>query len=207
MHKDIEKTHNYVIRGYRFDGQFQTGEIASWVQKKHIAVKPTPLYHHYAAGVEERVHRTLREKASPMMQEVKIAGHLRDIIVGNTQELLRGTTMPEKLWPLAMTYATWLKNRAPIKALRDKITLTKISIGSSIESYDDRQPVPDAADDTSSGGDVVEDPVPDAANGTPSGGDVVEDPISLDNDDPVIPEEYPPVQIIDDNFANPNHPW
>lgn len=64
LHKNIEKTHNCVIRGYRFDGQFQVGEIANWVQRKHLHIEPTPAYHHNAAGVEERVHRQHDDQAN-----------------------------------------------------------------------------------------------------------------------------------------------
>lgn len=265
LHKNIEKTHNCVIRGYRFDGQFQVGEVANWVQRKHLHIEPTPAYHHYAAGVEERVHRTVREKASPMMQEVQIAGHLKDIIAGSTHELLRGTTMPERLWPLALGYATWLKNRAPTRALRDKITPwealfgvtphfqresiwgsrvfvtlppeqgrdrapkihgTRGWVGSFVgcfsesiyqiwnedkhrvfhigvarvqqgvglddprdgDSYDDRNSASDDHDHSNSPDDDVDDPI-----------------LFSENDIPL--DELEPVQIIDDDFADPDHPW
>lgn len=295
MHKQIEKAHNIIIRNYRFDGQFQVGDVMGFIQKKHIGVEPTPAYHHYAAGVEERVHRTVREKAAPMMQEVKIAGHTKDIIIGNAQELLRGNQMPERLFPLAIAYATWLKNRAPTRALRDKITpweafydvkphfqresiwgsrvfvtlppeegrdrapkihgnrgwigsfvgcfsesiyeiwnedkhrvfhigVARVQQGAGLddphdgESYDDRNPVaildddslpPDDDDNDSIFlSDNNMDPDPDTGfdNLSLSPNDLDDNLISFSDDDLNL-DKLDPVSIIDDDFADPNHPW
>jgi hypothetical protein len=122
MHNEIEMEHGVTIRAYRFDGQFQVGPVAAWLEAKHVATEPTVPYQHHMAGVAERTMRTIREKAAPMAQEVEIAGQIGRIIKGKGDEILRQTTIPEQLWVEAWSHAIWLKNRSPTRARKDKST-------------------------------------------------------------------------------------
>lgn len=120
LHRRIEKEHNCVIRSYRFDGEYQTGEIAKWLRHHAVTTQPTIPYQHYMNGVAERTMRTAREKAAAMFQETSISGQLMTIMSEKTQETLRGTTLPENLWPTAWEHAVWLKNRSPTRALKGR---------------------------------------------------------------------------------------
>ena len=67
MHKKVETQHSVLIRGYRMDGEFTRGPIGRWCDSKHIRTELTAPYQHYIGGTYERVNRTMREKAAPMI--------------------------------------------------------------------------------------------------------------------------------------------
>ncbi|KFY80857.1 hypothetical protein V499_00312 [Pseudogymnoascus sp. VKM F-103] len=121
-HKAIEKAYGFTIRAYRLDGEFHQGKIARFLQKKNTRLEKTVPYMHYMNGTAERTNRTLREKAAPMLQELSLSGQLSHIIREKGSELLRNTTLPEKLWPYAIRQAVWHKNRSPTRALKDQLT-------------------------------------------------------------------------------------
>jgi hypothetical protein len=118
MHKKVETQHGVLIRGYRMDGEFTRGPIGRWCDSKHIRTEPTALYQHYMGGTHERVNRTMREKAAPMIQEHHISGQITTIITEKAIESIREAKLPENLWPEAVKYAIWLKNRSPSRALK-----------------------------------------------------------------------------------------
>jgi hypothetical protein len=122
LHRSIERQFGVEIRAYRFDGEFQIGEVKDWVTRKSIAIQTVLPDQHHMAGVVERSFRTIREKAAPMVQERTISGQLFRLIDNRSQQLLRETTIPENLWPEAFRHAVWLKNRSPSRALKGKIT-------------------------------------------------------------------------------------
>ena len=55
-----------------------------------------------------------------MVQETSISGQVSKIISEKGTELLRISKIPENLWPEAIQYAVWLKNRTLARALRKK---------------------------------------------------------------------------------------
>ena len=64
-----------------------------------------------------------------MIHDYTIGGQIRRIIEERGSEFLRNTTLPEELWPEAIDYATWLKIRAPTRALKYKKTPWEIEEG------------------------------------------------------------------------------
>ncbi len=120
LHNQIETSLDIKIRNYRFDGEFQPGLIARWLERKGVALEVTEPYAHYRNGAAERPNRTIGERSAALIQEDDVLRRIHDITVGKTQELLRETNRPESLWPEAVEQAIWLKNRAPARALRKK---------------------------------------------------------------------------------------
>ena len=57
-----------------------------------------------------------------MIQEQAITGPITRIITERGKEMLRNSSIPESLWPEAIKYSVWLKNRSPAKALKNKKT-------------------------------------------------------------------------------------
>ncbi|KAG9512183.1 hypothetical protein KCU93_g10402, partial [Aureobasidium melanogenum] len=123
LHKRIERKHGITIAAYRLNNELpKYGKITRWIKKHGITIKPAIPYRHHMNGVAERGFRTERERSSAMMRETHLAGRVADIIGKRTQEALEHTTIPEELWPEAFELGVWLKNRAPSRALRGKIT-------------------------------------------------------------------------------------
>lgn len=122
LHYLIENRHGFTIRGYRFDGEFSRGPIGTWLNKKHIPFEATVPYDHYMGGTHERVNRTIREKAAPMIQELTISGQISKIITEKALETIRDSKIPEAAWSEAIRYSIWLKNRSPTRALKSKKT-------------------------------------------------------------------------------------
>lgn len=120
LHNTIQNSLNITIRNYRFDGEFNPGPIARYLQRKNIPYETIEPYAHYQNGVAERPNRTIREKGAAMVQEDNVIRRIHNITVGRTQELMRETKRPESLWPEAVEHAVWLKNRSPARALRKK---------------------------------------------------------------------------------------
>lgn len=118
--KTIQKRYDITLRLVRLDGEFARGPIGKWCGQKNISLEPIEPYAHYQNGVAERNNRTIREIAAPMVQETAISGQVSKIIIEKGTEILRVSSIPENLWPEAVQYATWLKNRAPARALRKK---------------------------------------------------------------------------------------
>ena len=120
LHRLIETSENITIRQYRMDGEFSRGPINDFCTRKGIGVEATKPYQHYQNGQAERVNRTIREKAAPMMQEPNITGQITRIITQHGKEIMRETNLPEKLWPEAVEHSVWLKNRSPARALKKR---------------------------------------------------------------------------------------
>ena len=122
FHKNEERHYQITILSYRVDNQFNQGPWKDWCTKKGITIEPIALYAHHQVGVAERVNRTLRESASAMIQDNAVGRQIRKIIQEQGNEFLRNSTLPETLWPEAMDYAAWLKNRSPTRAHKSKKT-------------------------------------------------------------------------------------
>ena len=122
LHKKEERKYQIVILRYRVDNQFNQGPWKDWCKKKGITIDPIAPHAHHQVGVAERVNRTLREGASAMIQDNAIGRQIRRIIEERGNEFLRNSTLPEALWPEAVDYAAWLKNRTPTRALKSKKT-------------------------------------------------------------------------------------
>ena len=118
LYTTIETSLNIKIRNCRFDGEFDPGPIARWLERKGVALETTEPYRHYQNGPAERSNRTVRERSAAMIQEDNVIRRIHDITVGRTEEILRQAKRPEKLWPEAVEHAVWLKNRSPARALR-----------------------------------------------------------------------------------------
>ena len=118
LHKHIETSEKIKVRNYRFDGEFDTSHIMTFLLQKGIGVELTNPYAHYQNGNAERANRTIRDKAAPMIQEQSITKKITNIIVNTGTEYLREARVPENMWPEAIEYAVWLKNRVPTRALR-----------------------------------------------------------------------------------------
>lgn len=122
IHKRIEKTYNSEIRRYRFDNEFNNPAITDWLDKHGVSREVTAPYAHNQNGVEERSHRTERERASAMLAEHRITGQIKKIIEGRGLEMLRECNLPESLWVEAWKHAIHIKNRSPTKAHKFKKT-------------------------------------------------------------------------------------
>lgn len=120
--RKIKKVHDCDILRIRFDNEFDNAEIRQWTLEQGTEMEPSAPYAHHQVGTDERVHRTVREKASAMIQEQTMTGQITKIVTERTTEILRSTTMPEFLWPEALKHAAWLKNRSPTKAHKNKKT-------------------------------------------------------------------------------------
>jgi hypothetical protein len=73
-------------------------------------------------GVAERGFRIEREKAAAMMQDNALSQRIKAIVKRDAERLLEDSELPEMLWIEAFKHAIWLKNRSPIRALKDKKT-------------------------------------------------------------------------------------
>lgn len=122
LHHKEQGTEGFPILRYRTDNQFSKGPWKKYCTKHGVENEPTAPYAHYQVGVAERTNRTLREKASAIVQETTINGQISRIIEENCSEQLRNTNMPEELWIEAFRYATHLKNKTPTKVLKDNRT-------------------------------------------------------------------------------------
>jgi len=122
LHRRIEKRHNITIRAYRFNNEFVSNAMKDWTAKHGITQEPTAPYAHYQVGVAERTNRTHREAAAAIMQDAAVPQRLRRIFTEKGEESLRNTNLPAKLWPEAVDHAIWLRNRAPTRALKNKMT-------------------------------------------------------------------------------------
>ena len=116
LHRRIEKTYNATIRRYRFDNEFVRDGISNWLEKHGVSIEPSAPYAHHQVGVAERSHRTVRDRASAMMQERTVAGQINNIISERGKEMLRESSLPENLWPEAVRHSTYIENRSPTKA-------------------------------------------------------------------------------------------
>jgi hypothetical protein len=122
LHRKIERTHNIVIRRYRADNEFVQSAIVAYTTAHGITMEPIVPYAHHQSGTAERNHRTVRDKASAMLQELEVPEQISRIITGRGEELLRTSSIPENLWPEAFAHAVWLKNRSPTKSHKYKKT-------------------------------------------------------------------------------------
>ena len=104
------------------DNQFNQGPWKTWCDKKGITIEPIAPYAHHQVGVAEHVNRTLREAASAMIHDQTVDGQIRKIIEERGNKFLCNSTLPKILWPEAVDYAAWLKNRAPTRAHKLKKT-------------------------------------------------------------------------------------
>ena len=129
LHKKEERKYQTIILRYRVDNQFNQGPWKDWCKKKGIAIEPIAPHTHHQVGVAERVNRTLREGASAMIQDNAIGHQIRRIIEERGNEFLRNSTLPETLWPEAIDYAAWLKNRISTRALKCKKTPWELEEG------------------------------------------------------------------------------
>lgn len=129
LHKKIERTENTKIRRYRFDNEFVQGAITSFAEEYGVEMEPSVPYTHHQNGTAERTNRTVRDKASAIMQEMTVCTQITNIIVERGNELLRSGSIPEVLWPEAMAHAVYIKNRAPTKSHKYKKTPFEAKFG------------------------------------------------------------------------------
>jgi hypothetical protein len=121
--RKIQKEYKTVVRSMRLDNEIpRYSQFTHWIEKHGITLEPTAPHAHHQAGVAERNHRTVRDKASAMVGEHSISGQITNIIAGKGTEMLMGSSIPEKVWPEALKHATWLKNRSPTRALKSNKT-------------------------------------------------------------------------------------
>lgn len=123
LHRGIETQFKITIRGYRFDGEFHQGSIDRYLERHHVRSEVTVAYSHYMGGSHERVNRTLRDKAAPMIQEHAITSRLTRIITEPALHTIRNSKLPENMWSEAIRYSVWTKNRSPTKALRNRVPI------------------------------------------------------------------------------------
>ncbi|KAH0166409.1 hypothetical protein KCU67_g4321, partial [Aureobasidium melanogenum] len=123
LHKRIERKHDITIATYRMDNELPSyGKIKRYVEKHGITLEVAIAYRHHMNGAIERGFRTERERASAMIRETQLAGRITDILGNRTHEALLHTSIPEEFWCEAFEQAVRLKNRAPTRALKNKIT-------------------------------------------------------------------------------------
>lgn len=128
-HKRQELRFNITIRRYRVDNAYNKGPWKAWCDKKGITIESIAPYAHHQLGIGERVNRTIREGTSAMIRDNSVGGQIRKILQEHSNEFLRTSTLPDSLWPEAMEYAAWLKNRTPTRANRDKKTPWELEHG------------------------------------------------------------------------------
>ena len=129
MLKYVERIYNITIRRVRIDNEFVGNRTEAYFNEKGIAKEPTAPYHHYQNGVAERNFRTERERTAAMIQETILPNRTRDIIIGIADELVQSSSSPEKLWPEAWEYATWIKNRSLTRAVKSRKTPWELLTG------------------------------------------------------------------------------
>lgn len=123
MIRELETTENCTVRRIRVDNEFKNnGLIISWCEKHGKRLEAIVPHNHWSNGGAERVNRTLREKAAAVMRDYYLGGQILEIIDAKTKEMLRDCKIPANLWPEAVKYAIWVKNRTPTRTLRKKIT-------------------------------------------------------------------------------------
>lgn len=123
MHRGAETQFKITIRGYRFDGEFYQGAIGRYLERHHVRSEVTVAYSHYMGGSHERVNRTLRDKAAPMIQEHAITSQLTKVITEPALHTIKNSKLPENLWSEAIRYSVWTKNRSPTRALRNRVPI------------------------------------------------------------------------------------
>lgn len=116
LHRRIERTKNTKIRRYRCDNEFVQRAIIAYCETNGVEMEAVAPYAHHQNGVEERAHRTIRERASAMTQELTLPQQITKIVTTRGEELLRSSSAPEILWNEAFKHAIWLKNRSPTKS-------------------------------------------------------------------------------------------
>ena len=123
LHNEIQTSEKCTIGTYRLDNEFPSyGELAKWFKDQGIAIEPSVPHTHHMNGTAERAFRTERDKAASMLQDANISGRILKILDARTAEILRQTSIPETLWIEAWDHSNWLKNRAPTRALKNKMT-------------------------------------------------------------------------------------
>lgn len=123
MIKKIETAESCVVKYIRVDNEFgRNSMITKWCEKNGKSLQTIVPHNHWSNGSAERVNRTLREKAAAMMRDYYLGGQVFEIIDAKTKEILRSSKIPVNLWPEAVRYAIWIKNRTPTRTLKGKIT-------------------------------------------------------------------------------------
>lgn len=120
--KFLERQYDTKVKAIRTDNAYLVAELTIPAQRLGIELEPCAPHAHHQNGVSERQHRTLRERASAMIHDMALPARLTSIITGRADEFLRNSNMPEILWPLAMEYAVFVKNRTPAKVHKYKKT-------------------------------------------------------------------------------------
>lgn len=120
LHRFLERAEGLTIRNYRFDGEFDSRAIRTWLQSKGVGVELTAPHQHYQNGIAEAANRRIRERTAPLLQEQAIMDKYSNIFVEKGIESLRVAALPEKLWVEAIERAVWIKNRTPSRALKKK---------------------------------------------------------------------------------------
>ena len=99
----IKTQHGKRCKAFRFDGggEYISERLKKQLNDEGIRVEITAPYSPSQNGVAERLNRTLLER---------------------TRAMLIQHSIPKFLWPEAITYAIYLKNRSPTRALKEPIT-------------------------------------------------------------------------------------
>jgi len=114
----LANEHGHPIVRMRCDNEFVTRSIQTYCTSKGITVENSVPYAHFDAGAIERSHRSMRERASAMIEDFQPSSDMTKAIINRTEETLRNATLPDGLWTYAVREAVYKKNRAPSKALK-----------------------------------------------------------------------------------------
>jgi hypothetical protein len=114
----LSTAHSKPIIRMRVDNEFKQNAVQVYCNDKGITLESIAPYAHHQVGAAERSHRTVRERASAMMEDFSPSSKMVTAIVNRTEEMLRNATLPEGLWTYAVQEATNKKNRSPSKALK-----------------------------------------------------------------------------------------
>ena len=103
--KNIKITYDTRVKRIRIDNEFLTNKIKFWTQKNDIELEFSAFYAHNQVDTIERINKTMRKKASAMIQNLNMFDRIINIITTRATEMLRFTTISEFLWSETIKHA------------------------------------------------------------------------------------------------------
>jgi hypothetical protein len=102
----------------RVDNEFVQNLIQAHCTTTGITMETSVPHAHHMVGAIERSHRTVRERASAMIEDFSPSSATTQALVNRTEETLRNASLPEGPWTYAIRGTVNKKNRAPSRALK-----------------------------------------------------------------------------------------
>jgi hypothetical protein len=126
--KKIQRSNGKINKRFRLDNIYNTHETREYCDKHGIELELSAPYGPHQVGVQERGHRTMRERAAAMWQDHMLPGD-SDEWFDNYRTQYFSEALPENLWPELACHAIWVKNRSPASSLTETITPWRAKYG------------------------------------------------------------------------------